>query len=383
MNRIWIAIVLTCVLSGLSLAQAPQPCADVVLIVDETCSMQPQQAYYAWLATTVAALQSDYQAVGVGNSSCCPNRYVLVGFGSSIHGAGPWAHFHGGWMDAPSMVTNINTTLAACGCAGDGYQAIKAALTQLTFRRGAFRAIILLTKEDRYVLDCTTREEILKMLGGKANAAKGKETVLNGVVNAFFETGKSDQDLADVLGVKWDGTAYIPAGGDKYYVVPGGRFEFGDGETKADYVELCWLDRGSAWNIWQIWWNGAALTNALTDVKVGELKPVVETNGAEPHATWFRAMANCQYDGGQLCWFWFEYREAGSLSWKCSVEWFPTFTGDWFTDEIKDLKPGTDYLFRAWVRNSVMSAVGAAWTVRTLPEGTPDPPQRKNGWKNG
>ncbi len=383
MKCTWIAIALACVLSSPLFAQEPMPCVDVVLIVDETCSMQPQEAYYNWLATTVAALQSDYQAAGVGNSPGYPNRYILVGFGSSIHGAGPWAHFHGGWMDAPSMVTNINTTLAACGCNGDGYQAIENALTQLTFRRGAFRAIILLTKEDRYVLDPVTRQDILKMLGGKANAARSQEATLNGVVNAFFETGKPDQDLADVLGVNWDGTAYIPAGGDKYYVVPGGYFDFGDGNTKMDYVELCWLDRGSAWNIWQIWWNGPALTDALTDVKVGELKPVVETNGAEPHATWFRGLANCQYDGGQLCWFWFEYREAGSLSWKRSVEWFPTFTGDWFTDEIRDLKPDTDYLIRAWVRNSVMSAVGAAWTVRTLPAGTPDPAPRKNGWNNG
>ncbi len=381
MTRTWIVIVLTCLLGSPLFAQAPSPCVDVVLIVDESNAMWPGPAYYTWLAATVTALQSDYKAAGVGNSPCCPNKYILVGFGSAPHGQ--WAHLHGGWMDAPSMVTNITTNLAAWGAGGDGYQAIKTALTELTFRKGAFKAVILLTIEDRYVLDPVTRQDILKLFGGKTTAAKSKEASLNAVVNAIFETGKPDNDLADVLGVNWDGTAYVPAGGDKYYVVPGGYFVLGNGETKVDYVELSWKSRGTAWNIWQIWWNPAALTNALTDAKVQELKPVVATNGAEPHATWFRGLAYTMYDGGQLCWFWFEYREAGALVWKRSVEWFPTFTGDWFTDEIRDLKPDTDYFIRAWIRNSVMSAVGEAWTVRTLPAGTPDPAPRKNGWGNG
>jgi len=361
MSRTWIVTALVCALSSPLFAQEPKPCVDVVLIVDESTNIWVD--YIAWLGSTVAALQSDYQATGVGNSSSCPNRYILVGFGSFAegHGNDQRAHIHGTWMDAGSMVANLQT-LVQWGDTEDGYEAIKTALTTLTFRKGAFRAVILLTNEDRYVFDPVTREDILKLLGGKDPSLQSKDAALSGVLDANF---KAD-GLCDVLGVKWDGTAYIPAGGDKYYIVPGGSFVSGDGTTRVDYVELCWQDRGSAWNVNQIWTHGAALTNALTDVKVAELKPAVETESATPGATRTYLMGHCLHDGGQLCTFWFEYRKASSLSWKKSAEWFPTFTDDWFSDEIKGLTPSTNYVFRAWIKNSIMSAVGETWTFRTL-----------------
>lgn len=367
MNRTWLVIALAAVLCSPLVAQEPIPCVDVVLIVDESSTMS--QEYYDWLADTVVALESDYKAAGVGKTPAFPNRYILIGFGTTLHGTDQLAHFHGGWLDAASMATQIRDTLVDDGYYEDGYQAIKFAMNTLNFRKGAFRTVILVTDEDRDELDPVTKYDILKLLGAK-------DAVLNAVLYAKFAA----PGFTTALGVTWDGTAYVPVGNDKYLAVPGGYFVSGSDDTRVDYVELCWKDRGSAWDICDIGMYGRAITKALVDVKVDELKPCVETNNAKMCATWMRPMGHCLYDGGQCCWFWFEYRLLGSLSWKKNVEWFPTFTDDWFSDEIKGLTPDTWYQARAWVKNSVMAAVGEAWLFRTLPEGSPDPVEWVNHW---
>ena len=187
----------------------------------------------------------------------------------------------------------------------DGYEAIKTAVMAVTFRPGAYKTVILITDEDRDpASDLALRKQICQLLGAQ-------DATLNSIVNASFAAG-----LAGALGVKWDGTAYIPTGGSNYIKVPGGSFVAGFGATQADYVQLSWGICGSSWDLNQDSTNGGALTNAFTDDKVQELIPIVQTMGGQSCSDWILAMGCLLYSGGQECFYWFEYRELGSLTWK-------------------------------------------------------------------
>ena len=362
MTRSLILAALTCALCAPVVVAAPIPAADVVIIADESGSMF--SAYYTWLASMIQALEIDYKAAGVGFQPAFPNRYALFGYGSPTHQASELAHPHGSWMNAAAMANNITTNLQVipAGAIEDGYEAINTAVTTLAFRTGAFKTVILITDEDRdQALPALTIASICQLLGAK-------DATLNSIVNGGFKAG-----VATALGVKWNGTAYIPTGGSNYITAPGGTYvaylpggnNMGSGTTLVDYVELSRQTCGSSWDIWQSWTNGAAMTNAFTDVKVEELAPMVQTLGAQTCADWMLAMGCLLYNGGQDCWYWFEYRELGSLMWQQSTVWYPALEGQIFTDYIRGLKPGTWYQVRAMVQNSVMKAKGADWCVQT------------------
>jgi hypothetical protein len=348
MTRLLILFGLMCSLCASVMAAAPIPGADVVIIADESGSMS--STHFTWLASMITALETDYKNAGVGKQAAYPNQYALFGYGYLP----PYdvGHPHGGWMNAAAQVANIST-LATNGGTEDGYEAINAAMTTLTFRPGSYKTVILITDEDRDVVSALTRTSICQLLGAK-------DATLNSIVNASFAAG-----VSSALGVKWDGTAYIPTGGSNYISVPGGTFVAGFGTTLADYVQLSWGTCGSAWNLYQDSTNGASLTNAFTDVKVQELIPIVQTLGGQPCSNWILAMGCLLYSGGQECFYWFEYRELGSLTWKQSTIWYSAIEGRIFMDYIRDLNPGTWYQVRAVVQNAVMKAVGQDWCIQT------------------
>jgi hypothetical protein len=366
MSRTWMVVVLAGMLCGPLMAQAPSPCVDVVLIVDENASMSPppnsNRAYYDWLGNMAIALDADYRTAGVGNNPAYPNYFILVSFGSVLYGQDQLSLVRSPSVTATELVKTWIPTLFPCGDRHDGYEALQLVLTTLTFRPGSFRTIILMTSEDREIADPVTREQILKLL-------KEKDMVLDTIVRADFDSPRS----ADVLGVRGDGFTYLPEGG-WYAITAAGQCVSGHGSTKDDYVDLSLNAGGAAWDLRQIETKGEALKNAFTDVKVEQLKPLVDTSDALMYSDSMQVMGHCRHDGGQMCWFWFEYRPLGSLNWRCSSEWFPTFAGDWFIDTIGGLTPDTDYELRARARNSVMTAVGGTWTVRTRPPGNPKPP---------
>ncbi len=363
MTRLLILGSLMCVLGAPLMAAVPIPATDVVIIVDESLSMI-LPPHGSWLKDMVQALEVDYLAAGVGTQPGLPNRYALIGYGSLWpgHGTGQAAHAHGGWMNAASMVANINT-LVTFGLKEDGYQAISLAMT-LTFRPGAYKTVILVTNEDRDSIVSLSRAQVCQML-------QIQDATLNVIVNADFDAPSS----STVLGVKWNGTAYIPTGGGHYITAPGGYFDTGFGTTKVDYVELSWATCGSAWDVgyasnWKC--EGESMIDAFTDVKVQELIPVVETIGGQSCADWILGIGCLRYSGGQDCWFWFEYRELGSLVWLQSPKTFPApGEGLFFMQTIGGLQPDTWYQIRAWVENAVMQAVGSQiWNIQTRPADT-------------
>ena len=346
--RTLIVFGLVCLTSVAAMGQVPIPAADVLIVADESGSMT--QAHFDWLADLITGLEADYASAKVGVEPGYPNRYRLVGFGNDDpgHGAGAFlAHFHGGWMNATDMAAFVPTALALDapqpgGHLEDGYEAMELALTA-GFRDGSYRAIILITDEDRDDVDSVTREQICLLL----EAAKATP-------NSIVTASNSDPSFADLLGVDWDGTAYLADGsGDGYMTVPGGSFDTFDGDTKADYVELSWDLCGATWDIDQTQTaNEDNLINAYGDVKVEELKPRVRTVGAVTCADKMLAIAYLESDGGQICTFWFEYRDQGSAVWKKSPKWFGGQTG-WISVEITGLTPETWYQIRAVVENAV------------------------------
>jgi hypothetical protein len=350
MARSLIVIALALGLCAPVMAAVPVPSADVVIICDESRSMSYHDVQ--WLANMVKQLEGDYRAAGVGNQPGCPNQYALFGFGSLLYGGR--AHQHGGWMGASDMSNNIKNTLVSWGHVEDGYQAIQKVLTTLSFRPGTYRNVIFVSDEDRDEVECITAAHICYLLGIT-------DARLNSLLNAKFAVG-----LASALGVKWDGTAYIPTGGGNYAAVQGGYMVCGFGNTRVDYAQLSWCACGSAWDLNKDWWGCEdALANAFTDVQIQELRPIVQTYPAKTCSDWMLAMGCLQYNGGQNCWYWFEYRELGSLIWQQSTVWYPALEGQMFTDYIRGLKPSTWYQVRAVVQNSVMRHTGSEWSVFT------------------
>lgn len=136
---------------------APTGYVDIVFLVDESGSMSTE---HAWLATLPSLLEAALQAVNIGTSTV--NRYALVGFGSTQAGHGspanyPHKHLVGGgdWGTAAQLQTAA-AGLVTVGGNEDGYFASDFALpstANYTFRVGAAILFVLITDEDRKIVD--------------------------------------------------------------------------------------------------------------------------------------------------------------------------------------------------------------------------------------
>lgn len=127
--------------------------ADIVFLVDESGSMIDE---HTWLTTLPGTLQAALIAEGIG-AGTDPNRYALVGFGSTQagHGTPPGneAHKHtvggGDWGTAAQLQTAAGGLVRAGGDE-DGYEAMDFALSSYTYRAGAVKLFVLITDEHRH-----------------------------------------------------------------------------------------------------------------------------------------------------------------------------------------------------------------------------------------
>ena len=248
-NRVWWIKVTPFVASSSFGAVA----ADVVFVVDESGSMINE---HEWLDDMIGFLDSALSAVNIG-----PNRYAIVGYGR----ASPEAHIVTNFTTAANAKAAV-ANLVLTGGTEDGYQAIDFALNNLSFRDYAVPSVILITDEDRDIIDPSITQSLLKVSLSGECAGEG---ILTSVVNANFIGGSG----SSALGVSSSGHAFIQ-NGVGYTNETGGAIVTSFETTKEDYVDLTWDLGGTAWDLNVLREGGSAaraFTSAFVDSKVSEI----------------------------------------------------------------------------------------------------------------
>ncbi len=232
--------------------------ADILFIVDESGSMS---AEHTWIGNMVTTLDSGLNAAGVSG-----NRYGLIGYGAyTSHGLTGHSHTVGGGLfgSAAELVTATGS-LTASGVTEDGYEAMNFAFSNYSFRPTAAVNVILITDEDRDIVDAAlNRAGIL-----------GLFTARNALLNAIVDVTLQDGNLDYALGVDADSNAYTPDGMGGYNTSGGGTAMSGFGTTINDYVDLAFSTGGAVWDLNQLRNGGLtadAFTQAFIDIKVGEI----------------------------------------------------------------------------------------------------------------
>ncbi len=233
------------------------PAADVVVVVDESGSMDGE---HQWIADFAAPLEAHLTTNGVGEGAVT-NRYGLLAYDPvplpinvGTQPMGDYRQF---------ITASAQLALRGSGTE-DGWRAVRHAITQYPLRETAARNIILVTDEDRDNTDSTiTYASLLaEMQGAKA--------VLNAVVNARFKCG----DGSVALGLGQHNVGYKADGRGGFQTCPNASAFGGDGNTINDYVKMALETGGAAWDIEVLRDGGRvaqSFTNALLKIKVQEI----------------------------------------------------------------------------------------------------------------
>ncbi|MGN6544967.1 MAG: vWA domain-containing protein, partial [Aureliella sp.] len=237
------------------------PYADIVVVMDDSASMGFAQQFSAQLIPDIDAA---LRASGVGSTAAGANQFGLVAYGGFSTETTPLAvplgtaqTLFGTSQDYAAAVT----TLQANGAIEDGYLAIEHALDSYQFRPQAEKFILLVTNEDRDIVDNT------KSYASVLAKLKAKDVNLEGIVEADFRDARN----ATALAVDADKNAYTADGAGGYIVSANGsvRGAFGGFDTTVqDYVNLIYDTGGIAGDIEQIQFGGTDATsfgNVLVD----------------------------------------------------------------------------------------------------------------------
>lgn len=166
-------------------------------------------------------------------------------------------------VDAATLVAGTSQLVTA-GDTEDGYDAIDSALTDYEFREAAALNFVLITDEDRDILDSNLGFE--SVLAGLSS----RNILLNGVLDASFVDGHGSVPV----GVDFQGNAYLPDGHGGFTRSEGGQFVSGQGTTKQDYVDLAWTTGAAAWDLNQLRSGGLlaeSFTQAFVEIKAREI----------------------------------------------------------------------------------------------------------------
>ena len=240
--------------------------ADVVLVVDESGSMETE---HKWIVNMTEMLDRTLQRLKIGDSNS--NRFGILGFGSSqedgIRGR-VLRHGEKDLVDA-SEIELLTQMLKTSGRQEDGYLALKLAYDEFSFRNGTIKLFILITDEERDVLDTgLNRANILNLLEEK------DDSILNTVVSEGFEGAHG----IPAIGIDSIGQAYVydPLLPNFFRLLPGARpiKDSAYSTTNEDYTELALLANGSAWNLNLLRQGGpvaTAFTKAFVRVTIREV----------------------------------------------------------------------------------------------------------------
>ena len=239
---------------------------DVVLVIDESKSMATE---HKWISSMVQQLEASLIAQGIG-----PNRYALVGFGGQSSGSHFRGHKHtvrgSDWFSAADMAVAASTLIVKGGIE-DGYDGMNYALQNYTYRDHAILSMILITDEDRDIVDeSVTYNYLLNTMSDQC----GGRGSLTAIINGSFIAG----DGSAALGIDSDGRAYV-ANGSNYVRKSGGRWSGSTDPsaftTRQDYVDLALDLKGSAFDLNILREGGTGVvpfTKALTDLKVEQIQ---------------------------------------------------------------------------------------------------------------
>ncbi|MCR9293841.1 MAG: PPC domain-containing protein, partial [bacterium] len=213
---------------------------DVLVVMDESASMAFAQQFAVGF---IADLDTNLQAAGIGNSSAGTNLFGLVGFGSATQAPRAIPVGAGGELWGTSVeYATASGNLLDNGAVEDGYQAIHFALDNYDFREDAEKFIILVTNEDRDVVDASlTYANTLARL-------EAEGVTLEGIISAAFV----DEQGFLALALDSQFNAYSADGNGGFTVSPNGDVLFGSGTTITDYVDMIFETRGIAGDINQI-----------------------------------------------------------------------------------------------------------------------------------
>ena len=263
--------------------QARDLAADVLLVVDESNSMERE---HAWLPTMIAALEQKLINRGIGSGSK-PNLYSLTGFGAGrqLPDQCPTEKLtqSGNRMFRASEygVVNRQLTTEANGQREDGWHAVKFAMETTPWRRqpGVAHNIILVTDEDRDN-DCDptlTAQDVTRML-------QRNNFVLNAVLDQHYTIDRL-ADVPTALGVSGglsgSNKAFLKFTPGEYTTITDTNILLSSERpnynlgTKVHYVDWT-LDQGGA--VWDLNFLRNddigvqnSFTEALADVKTGEI----------------------------------------------------------------------------------------------------------------
>lgn len=197
------------------------------------------------------------QEVNVGR--VIPNRFGLVGFGGDCTdgvGLGRVVGGVGGQkFSFASNFTELSDGLITSGRREDGYSAVYTALQSYHLRNGSAKQFILITDEDRDLVDKNLTREFIK------SALLAESIMLNVVVNEQFSAG----DNLKALGIdsQSGGYVYDPSSPSMYRIIEGEGSpvkDSGHGDTNQDYTQLAFETGGGAWDL-NILRSGKDITN--------------------------------------------------------------------------------------------------------------------------
>lgn len=236
--------------TGFCLGETPPvPFADVIVVMDESASMLFAQQFSIGL---IADLDDSLIRAGVGSSVLGANLFGLVGYGNidtlprSIP-VGPNGALFGSSVEYAAAAAN----LVDDGAIEDGYLAIDFALNNYTFRPNAERFVILVTNEDRDIVDDTKTYASTLALLNQFNVK------LQGIVGANF----GDANFNPAVALDSDFIAYQEDGAGGFTTSPGGVVLFASGTTQSDYIDMVFETGGLAGDIDQIQAGGLTATS--------------------------------------------------------------------------------------------------------------------------
>lgn len=253
---------------------------DVAIILDESGSMG---SYATRLKSIFEGLEAQLAAAGIG-SGAVPNKYGVIGFGSTL--AGHYINGSGGHLDInfgsyatlSSFMDGFSAPARFEGGNEDGYEAMSFALGGLAWRASAnvVKIMILITDEDR-TYDYYG-------VGGSGYAAQ-RTAIMSELSTAgvrlvtLTPTVIHDSGANEVLGVKYGGKTYQSNNSGGYTMGTGGvtvsgydTFDLhpllelaGGASTKEEYADLG-LNvalQGQAWNLTRLLYGASRTTESF------------------------------------------------------------------------------------------------------------------------
>jgi RHS repeat-associated protein len=170
------------------------------------------------------------------------------------------------FVGTAAQVSAATRSLEISGGFEDGYDGMEVGLTHGAFRPGAAINVVVITDEDRDILDPALN------FANMLTALTSRNALLNAVNDATFR----DPQNRVLLGVDSQSNGYLADGAGGFTIVPNSRFaSAGDVTTKVDYVDLAWATTGAAWDLNQLRVGGLpaqSFTRAFVEIKAREIE---------------------------------------------------------------------------------------------------------------